>query len=237
MNTKADWDAAAAELMAAERERLGGPPSPEEVAAFVSGELSEAEAERIRALLAYYPELTSILTEPAPPPARGVLTPEELAHDRAALLARMPVPLAPRRRTPTWLAVAASALFLIAVGLGVQVQRLSSALHEPRVMSRHVLKPSPLERGPGRKVITELPAGESYRLAPDLDGFPGYERFRIDFMGRRFDVRRGEEISVLRLEPGDYQFDLYGIDREGPQFLATYVIRVSEAAGSDRPRG
>lgn len=61
--SKHDWDAALDEWVAEERERLGGPPEPEEVVAFLRGELPEADAARVQALLVYYPELTSLLEE------------------------------------------------------------------------------------------------------------------------------------------------------------------------------
>jgi hypothetical protein len=63
MITKTDWDAALTAWIEDERERLGGPPSPEDVVAYLSGELAPAEAARVRALLVYYPELTPLLTE------------------------------------------------------------------------------------------------------------------------------------------------------------------------------
>jgi len=64
--SKNDWDAALDEWVAEERERLGGPPEPEEVVAFLRGELPAADAARVQALLVYYPELTSLLDERKP---------------------------------------------------------------------------------------------------------------------------------------------------------------------------
>ncbi|HEX6099178.1 MAG TPA: hypothetical protein VF432_22890 [Thermoanaerobaculia bacterium] len=63
MITKNDWDDALNAWAEEERERLGGPPSPEEVMAYLDGELSGAAAERVRALLVYSPELTPLLDE------------------------------------------------------------------------------------------------------------------------------------------------------------------------------
>jgi hypothetical protein len=61
MITKNDWDAALDAWVAEERERLGGPPSRDELAAYLSGELPPAEEARVRALLVYYPGLTPLL--------------------------------------------------------------------------------------------------------------------------------------------------------------------------------
>lgn len=56
-----EWDVALDPWIATERERLGGRPSSEEIAAYHRGELRDEEAERVRALLVYYPDLTPLL--------------------------------------------------------------------------------------------------------------------------------------------------------------------------------
>ncbi len=61
MITKDEWNDALDAWVVEERERLGGPPTPEEVVAYLSGALAPAAAARIRALLVYYPELTHLL--------------------------------------------------------------------------------------------------------------------------------------------------------------------------------
>jgi hypothetical protein len=62
MITKTDWDAALDAWVDSECERLGGPPTQEQLAAYLRGELPPDEAARMRALLVYYPELTPLLT-------------------------------------------------------------------------------------------------------------------------------------------------------------------------------
>ena len=64
MITRDDWNAALDAWVEQERERLGGHPSPAEIAAYLRGELSAAESARVRALLVYYPELTPLLAKP-----------------------------------------------------------------------------------------------------------------------------------------------------------------------------
>lgn len=73
-NTRSEWLAVAEEFMAEEFERLGGPPTPEEVVAYAKGTLSEEEANRVRALLVYEPTLTDVLVGPEPMPSRNTWT-------------------------------------------------------------------------------------------------------------------------------------------------------------------
>jgi hypothetical protein len=70
MITKNDWNDALEAWAEEERERLGDSPSPEEVVAYLRGELSGAAAERVRALLVYDPALTPLLDERVPPPRK-----------------------------------------------------------------------------------------------------------------------------------------------------------------------
>jgi hypothetical protein len=94
MITKSDLQKANDELLAAERARLGDPPTAGELAAYARGELApEAEA-RVRDLLVAYPELTGALlepfpTEPARPGDADYLPDAEFATHWASLQQRM----------------------------------------------------------------------------------------------------------------------------------------------------
>lgn len=70
MITRNDWNDALGAWAEEERERLGGPPSPEEVVAYLRGELSGAAEERVRALLVYDTALTPLLDERVAKPRR-----------------------------------------------------------------------------------------------------------------------------------------------------------------------
>lgn len=213
MSTKSDWEAAAEDFMAAERERLGGPPAPEEVVAYARGELPEADAARVRSLLIYYPELTSVLTEPAPL--------VEISH---------------RRITPAsaW-AAAASVLFIMSAGLGVQVQRMSHELNEPHVISTHGLRRTQPTRGP-RQQPNRLAADEKNSVFV-LEDLPEDTR-RIELMNGTTRVWTATvvphedepvQVSVPRgLAPGTYRLDAYGADDSEP--IATYELVVTRAA-------
>lgn len=62
--TKEAWLAAADDFSRMEFERLGGPATPEEVAAYAAGELTEQEAARVRTLLVCDPCMSDVLLEP-----------------------------------------------------------------------------------------------------------------------------------------------------------------------------
>lgn len=136
MITKRDWDEALDAWVDNERKRLGGPPTPEEVVQFKLGKLSASEAARVRALLVYYPELTSILTEPLEEPR-------------------------PRRRASAMQLYAVAATIVIAM-LTTLLVRVHQRTVEPAVLSsRHELT-AMHARGPA--VALKLPAGRQRYL-------------------------------------------------------------------------
>src|SRR5437868_3760360 len=132
MATRTDWEAAAKALMASERERLGGPLTVAEVDAYYRGELPEEQAARVRALLVYGD-------------GEPVLTPEELAEDRAKLYAA----IAASERRRRWVPFAAiAATLLVAAFLAEPWLAFRRAAEPQLVASRHVLRPSRIVRGP-----------------------------------------------------------------------------------------
>jgi hypothetical protein len=98
MIKKTDWQAAYRDLIAEGRQRMGEPPTVEEVEAYLRGDLAAADANRVRQLLVYYPELADALEAPFPHPYQGrpgdadFLSEEEAAQDWAALQARISSP-------------------------------------------------------------------------------------------------------------------------------------------------
>ncbi|PYQ27529.1 MAG: hypothetical protein DMF56_19295 [Acidobacteria bacterium] len=84
MNDSSGWKDAYRDVIAEGRKRLD-PPTVDEVEALFENKLPEAEAERVRKLLAYYPEMARAMIEPFPADTAGVLTAEELAADLAAI--------------------------------------------------------------------------------------------------------------------------------------------------------
>ena len=154
MITKHDWDAALDGWIAAERERLGGSPPPEDVVAFTRGELPQPQAARVRALLVLDPELTPLLDEVAP--------------------------RAPRSFART-IAIAASVVIAF---LGFELARTMHEQRQPYVYaSRHVLE-DPHQRGAVPPRVYELPADEERYLIelelPDDTSDPDYRIEIID---------------------------------------------------------
>jgi hypothetical protein len=72
MTNKSEWQEANRRLMDEQRQKLGDPPTAEEMLAYSRGELPESEEERIRELLVAYPELARVYAAPFPEaPASG----------------------------------------------------------------------------------------------------------------------------------------------------------------------
>lgn len=217
MITKNDWDAAAEEFMLAERERLGGPPTPEEVIAYSRGELSEADATRVRALLVYYPDLADILDEPAPP-----------------VRAKFSVARA--------LPIAAAVLFAIFAGISQwQVQRLTRERDAPRVLGeRHALMPLQQRRGASEGTPYLLPARQKSSqlelLVNDTRTYPAYRVSIVDARGKEqwsAPIERTQdntfELSVFHafLGEGTYRIRVYGVQNDSEELLQSYAIRIA----------
>jgi len=130
-------------IMAARREQVGGPPTPEELLAFRDGRLEPEERDRIAARIALDPDSARVLADlaafPAVEPAPGTreLSEEEISAGWQAFRRRLPagpaaagvsslssmapVAAAPRRQRRRWwrhpgLRLAATALFGLGVG-------------------------------------------------------------------------------------------------------------------------
>jgi hypothetical protein len=246
MINKEEWDAAYGVLIAEGRERLGAPPTFEEVEALSRGQLQEPDAERVRALLAHYPDLLRVLSEPFPETATGVLTDEQLAGDIAAIRARVqrpatsPAEFRRKRLTPRAYAIAAG--IVIAIGIGsIAVRRMT---HEPRAMATIVLFPDGLRGGsinPGvpAQAPVQLSTASDYTLKPAFSFRGGYDEYSLELLDLRSTPPRRvwlrEHISrqpddtypvplaTDDLEPGLYRLVLYGSD----QPLAEYTLRLS----------
>jgi hypothetical protein len=247
MIRKEDWDAVYRRQLADGQSRLGPPPTFEEVEALSSGRLPGEEAERLRELLSYYPDMLRVLTEPFPDSGDGVLSDEELKADLDKLRDRIrtsaPPPLAfPRKESP-WRAFALAAGIIIAIALGgAGVWRMTS---HPRSVVTQVLY-SERTRGIGaRGVPSATPAHLSkdtdYLLEPVFDSPRTYREYRIELLDlgttppRRVWLRENVipqrdgtypvRLSTGKLDPGLYRLVLYGVDGTVDD-LADYTIRL-----------
>jgi hypothetical protein len=102
-----DLDQSIKAIMAARREELGEPPTPDELLAYRDGRLEPAERERLEARIAVYPETARALADlaafPAVEPAPGTpaLTEEEIGARWEAFRERLPEPSLPDQEPPS----------------------------------------------------------------------------------------------------------------------------------------
>jgi hypothetical protein len=78
MTDKTEWQEANRRLMAEQRQKLGDPPTAEEMLAYSRGEMSAEEEERIRELLVAYPELARMNSAPFPEEAEAGVSKEAI---------------------------------------------------------------------------------------------------------------------------------------------------------------
>ena len=155
-----------------------------------------------------------------------------------------------RRRWAPALRLAAGILFGIVVGWGAG--RTGWKDRNVQVASRPAINPLVIELSPdgaglrSAPEVIELPAdSEVLVLTLGSDGregreFPAYEAEGFDESGRKVWKREGlrpTDVGTFGLtlprgamQPGRYRIDLYGRDRGERQLLATYPLRLLEAA-------
>lgn len=214
MSTKAEWQAGNRQWIEEQRARLGEPPTAEEMLAYMRGELSGEDEERMRERLACYPELSRSLAAPFPEEPR-VATSSAFTYSKV-------------------MAVAATILLLFTVLLWREHRKAA----EPQVTWETVPLLPDGARGP--ESSPALPVQSDYVLVPaliDQRVFPDYRVEIIDanagrVVWRRRSVQRRENDTLLiyvhraYLERGRYQLAVYGIDGDREERLATYTFRV-----------
>lgn len=246
MMTRDDWDAAYQQQLAEGRSRVA-PPTYEEFEALTAGRLSEADADRVRETLSYYPELVRLFTEPLSANGEGVLSEEELSADLASVRERVrhlpPLQSEPAEgRQSRVFALAAGVVIALALG-GVAVWRMTS---RPRPLLSQVLYPEGTRGGvPGVPSVTpvRLSKGNDYMLEPAFDSPRSYREYRVELLDlsatppRRVWLRenvtpRADGTFPVRLETDDldaglYRLVLYGVDGTADD-LAEYTIRLRD---------
>ncbi len=241
MISKSDWQTAYDEILDEGRKRLP-PPAVEEMEALQEGRLSEAEADRVREQLSYYPELVRVMTEPVPADATGLVTDEEVAAGLAALKERVQrergaVPIRPRR--PMHQILARVAVVVIVVGGG--------ALFAYRLLNRYdgasvMLSADGQLAGSGEQTPHQLSTETDYVLRPAFRPERAYRSYRLELFDVSGDVHRSVEtwrgveraadgsfpveLSTKGFAEGRYRLVLYGMDDQ-PVRLASYTIRLT----------
>jgi hypothetical protein len=245
MISREDWDTVYRRQLADGQKRLGPPPTFGEVEALSLGQLPEEEAERIRELLSYYPDMLRILTEPFPTAGDGVLTAQELRTDLAKILERVrdsAPPLVVPQNQPSWrwFAVAAGVVVTIALG-SIAVWRAASP---PHAVLTQVLYPERTRgisaRGASSATPAHLSKDADYLLEPVFDSPRDYREYRIELLDlattpphrlwlhnvvRKRDSTYPVRLSTGNLDPGLYRLVLYGVDGT-VDYLADYTIRI-----------
>ncbi|HYI11488.1 MAG TPA: hypothetical protein VEK57_20700 [Thermoanaerobaculia bacterium] len=251
MITKSDWQDVHDELIAENRQRLGEPPTDDEILAYMGGELSPEEEARVRALLVCYPELARVVAAPFPaddpkPGEPGYLSPSDVNRSWQSFRKRIgrDEPQGPRwlQFRPMWGAFAAAVL---AVVVGALLWNARSGVRQP--VNAVAWEEQELilggARGAGDEFVPLTVRGEKVALKLPLirqPEFAGYRLELLDVSGPEprlvYDtttVRMTEDVAVLAivdwkdLTPGGrYQFVLYGVDGGREQQLGTYSFRV-----------
>lgn len=243
MITKSDWEAVRDQLMAEERRRLGEPPTFEQLSAYMRGELSAAEEERMRDLLACYPELARAIAEPFPEEDavadREVMSDEELESRWVELEGRINGARAGVLRFPlAWTALAASLLLVFGgvywntVRLRPQIVPASAAVGFEELRNRPT-------RGGRTTPVLLTATDEEYRIAATIPNTVEQTSFRIGIVDAQHDklwqseiVKQPDHSIAVKiptkfLDPGSYDIELIGVDGAGKEEkLARYPIEV-----------
>lgn len=251
MIEESDWQAAYRRLIAERQDRVGDPPTPEEVEALLNGELSDDEAARVLTLLAHYPEIARVMLAPVPDEDVRVLTDEERTADLAALRKRLGLaePISAQRRFPPALAYAAALMVVIGAATFLYVRsqrRTTPSPNEPVHVTTQTpipLWPDSASRGPASPAGTTLHGKtQPFPLHLLINDERHYESYRLDVVdgssagrvlwshpaltespGGAFDVT----IPNTVLAPGArYRLILYGSSVSKTDVVATYTVVV-----------
>ena len=232
MTNKSEWQEASRRLMAEARERLGDPPTAEELEAYHRGEMTESEEERIRELLVAYPELARMYNAPFPEAPQPGDADSVAERDRRADSQRGRMLF---RHFPATIAAAVALVFF---GLFVQAENRARNNELPRVLGA----PQELEpdgsRGPAAPTILRKD-GEAYLLKPRLINQVRYPHYAIELLGRKGAIwtnhtaQPDADDAFQIVIPHDflaigetYQLRIFGVDGETRTAVGTYDVAV-----------
>jgi hypothetical protein len=208
MITRNDWDAALDAWVIEERERLGGPPTPEEIIAWKRGDLDEEEAARVRALLVYYPELSSLITEPLE--AQAVVRPFPWKNAFAVAAS---------------IFIAVIAMLLVRERRENATPKVYTARYEfTDVQTRGATTPATYVLPANQKhylvtaVLAEPPSDHPYRIVITRDGQPVWNTNEAHPIDGAFEI----DLPGNLLKPGTYILEVY----EGARLANRYRFRV-----------
>jgi anti-sigma-K factor RskA len=254
MINKSDWQAVHDSLTAADREKLGEPPTAEDLLAYENGTLPECEMKRVRRLLVAYPELARAFATPFPdddakPGDADYLSSDAVERQLARFQkqvrpAASHAPAQPRDRGRSergrvlqfWRASAAIAAAL-AVVFGTLLMRKELETRQPRVDSGAQVLTSGATRGSGEGVVVNL-RGDSCLLAVVLDAadYAGYRLELVNAAGRNVWTREPVAppienmfyvtLPASMLPSGGYKLVVSGLRGNAREPVATYPFEV-----------
>jgi hypothetical protein len=245
MTNQSEWQEANRRLIAEQREKLGDPPTAEELLAFSRGELSETEQERIRDLLVAYPELARMYSAPfAEEEAQPGVPQDQIAAGLANVQRRLGGTVVPlrspvRRYLPTSIAAALALLFF---GLFVQAESRARdhvrSLQVPRILGAA----QELDPDDNRGAATPIPLrkdGEAYLLEAHLTDDVRYPHYILElydatgaiWTGHAPDAPAKNAFRIVIphefLSTGSsYQLRIFGIDGETRRPVGSYDVKV-----------
>src|SRR5258708_7706959 len=241
MISKSEWQKAYRDLLESEQERVGPPPTGEQLEALQRGDLLEDEADRVREQLSYYPDLARAMAAPFPEEGEA-LTAEEMEADLAAFHARLralptpPVSFPERRRLTPVLAAAAAVIVIVAIA-GIVLWLTTRG--EARTKVTRVLYADG-HRGAGAQTPIQLSTAIDYVLKPVFRPTRSYREYRLDLVQadttpprivwsrsgthRESDGSYPVTLYTKDLAPGRYELALYGVDAAESERLASYTV-------------
>lgn len=254
MITRSDLQKAGGEVTAEQRRRLGDPPTPEQLDAYMRGELNAEEEDRIRDLLVAYPELARGIGADFPedevrPGEPGYVSEQVIAQRLAALHNRMDTAAGAHRERGRVVQFRSSVPFTLAAALALvlaglywhtqsRLRVLQDEVNRPRAVSIVQLRPGG-QRG-GDHSLTLDPAREDMQrqlsiVMSDMAHYDAYSVDIVDGSGKVVwpvsSVRRIEDVALITLpanalRSGRYDVNLYGIAGRTKELMETYSIRV-----------
>ncbi|MBV9493529.1 MAG: hypothetical protein JOZ54_04740 [Acidobacteria bacterium] len=239
MISKEDWRLAYEQMLEEGRQKFE-PPTVEEVEKLFNGELEGEEAERVRDVLSYYPEIARAMTIPFPEEDDpGVSNVAEMEAGLAEIRRRA---RPPRRRQFRVFAYAASIVVLIGMGGLVYQQSQRTPLTTKILLADGARGGSAGPRGSLMQPPIDLYTETRYRLQPVFHPSHAYREYRLDlydftapapriaWSGRVQRAPDGSfpfELSTKGYAPGTYRLVLFGVD-DAPAKIAVYSIHMYE---------
>ncbi len=244
MTNKSEWQEANRRIAAEQREKLGDPPTAEELLAYSRGEMNESEEERIRDLLVAYPELARMYSAPFPEESELDVSQEAIDAGLNDVKRRLGIAaIQPRARMRHYLPTSiAATLALVFFGLFVQAEsRARNTLRAcdlPRVLGAPQELLPDGNRGPAAPILLRKD-GEAYLLKPHLESQVHYPHYSIELLDSNGilwtshsahpDGNDDFQIVIPHsfLHPGKYQLRVFGVDGEGRREVGAYDVGVA----------